>query len=450
MQGQSESDVQNAIVERLASMGIRTKLMQGGRCVLASMRFEPAPLETLTGELEVSEVVFATVGRDKIKCLRPQPLFQLPLIQIADCRNSTSIEARIRHAWQKRLTLLRSAASWLEQSGAARVERSADGTALRIPVAGEDRRLWGQVEEARKIILPSGGPLAGVTLRAPGDRVLEVDPNIHSSVDLEIAVTTRLEELARMDARLRDDERRNAMRSAKSPRIDARVQRKHRIMLVGPRITREHRCIDSLRLRNYDVFLANDQTEAAEFFDRMSPELVIADMNLGRSDGIELVPTLQSLVGIEDLPILLVDTHAREPAREAARRAGAAGYLTYPIDVAGIARRLQSIVGEPRRRRFTRFPQQLSVQIGGSPQPCTATHLGRGGLFLRTHHELEPRSLHNCEIELDEIGQTLRVQAQVLYTISMRNLHGVGTRFHGFQPDHEPLLIEYLRNISAS
>ena len=48
-----------------------------------------------THALQIDHITFSTVGRDRIKCLKPRALFQLPLLRIISCRDATGIEAEI-------------------------------------------------------------------------------------------------------------------------------------------------------------------------------------------------------------------------------------------------------------------------------------------------------------------------------------------------------------------
>jgi CheY-like chemotaxis protein len=300
------------------------------------------------------------------------------------------------------------------------------------------------------VILPGRGPLSGIALERAGDRVHQVEPGIHTAADLDISVSNRIDELIRIDQRREAERRRQAPREAEALLGRSAQRRTHRVLLVGPQIAKERRCIDSLKLRSYEVDTATTQQEALSVFEHSSPELVIADMSLGRSEGIELIPALRAIAGIEQLPVILVDTHKRPARRQAAQRAGAAGYLAHPVNVSGIAARLEKLVGEPKRRRYTRYPQQLSARLTGTGKPCTATMLGRGGMFLNTRDELPTSSLHEIRISLHEIGRSVNVEAEVLYQLNTagHDHRGAGLRFHAF-PDttEESLLIDYLQEL---
>lgn len=441
----NEETEQARILRRLEAMGVRARLVPGGRCILASMQATTRSLETLNGTLLLNEIVFATVGRNHIKCLRPQALFVLPLIRILDCNNITTLEGRIHAAWARHMKDLQSAESWLRDVGAD-FNAGASGAVLNVSLNSEGKSVKAQVTQPRKVILPSHGPLSGVTLLRAEDRVMDIDPCVDSGVDLEIDIANRFEELASLDKRLKEDVRRSAMARAVpsfAPTPQA-AERGFRILLVGEHLSKERSCIDSLRLRNYEVATARSLKEAIELYDRISPELIMADVSLGRSEGIELIPSLRSVVGIEEIPVILVDHHRRGARRQAAQQAGAIGYLTYPIDISRIADQLEATIKKPKRRRFTRYTQQLAIRIEGSTMASTAIVIGRGGIMIRTDERFALNSVRSCDLSLPAVGKHLEFEAEVLYKVNTPGSSGVGVRFQDMPAAHETELINYL------
>ena len=442
----SNESNQARVSRRLEAMGIRVRPLPGGRCVLASMRSSGRPLETLNGSLPFSEFVFSTVGHDRIKCLRPQALFMLPIVRMTNCTDAESLEARILGAWASYMQELRSAEDWLRGLGVD-VNAASNGAMLNVAIAGECQAVKVQVNQPRKVILPSDGPLSGVTLMRPEDRILEIDPCVDSAVDFEIIITSRLDELSSMDKRLKEEQRRKAMWDSAdltATNHERASDRPLRILLVGQRLATERSCIDSLRLRKYEVEIARSLNEAVDLYNHISPELVIADVNLGRSDGIELIAALRTVVGIEEIPVILVDDHRRSKRRAAAQQAGAIGYLTYPIQVAKISQRLEEIIERPKRRRFTRYPQRTAVKIQGSIAHSTAVTIGRGGMMIHTDDNFSINSIHSCDLVLSELGRNLQLDAEVLYRVNGSGRRGVGFRFQSMTAENEASLIEYL------
>ncbi len=443
------------VLERLEAMGIKARLMNGERCVLASMRLGAQPFDTLDGQVRIANAVFATVGADRIKCLRPRALFQLPLLRIIDCRDAMSIEARIRVAWQSHISKLRETRTWLSRLGVD-VETDEQQSILTFPLSGEDVGARATSIEPRKVILPSRGPLSGVTLGRPEDRTMSATAAFDSSVDLEIAISNRMAELRHMDHRMAEERRHAAMRAAppdlsSSGFTEKRRAKGHqpRLMLVGSNLIQDRACIESLRLRGYDVLTARTQVAALGLLDQVSPELVMVDVQLGRSEGIEMIPALRTASGIEELPVVLVDTHRRTARREAAQRVGAAGYLVQPIDVPRIAKRLERMIIEPKRRRFTRYARRIPVNSEEARVAWMATSVGRGGMFIVTEQDLPTHSVHTCQLNLAELGRTVHVDAEVLYRANAAGDtgRGIGVRFQRFHDGGEPLFIRYLSSL---
>jgi len=443
---------QHAILNRLEAMGLKARFMGGGRCVLASMPVSEEPFETLDEPLHFDEVVFSTVGQDRAKFLWPRLFFQLPLLRIAGCADAAAIEARLRLAWNQYLGELRASQQWLSGIGADALS-SEGGSLLSTSVAGEGRPARAYVRSPRQVILPGRGALSGIALQRLEDRIHQIEPGIHSSADLDISISNRIDELLRLDKRRAAQRRQTALRDVEGALDRSAQRRSHRLLLVGPQISKDRRCIDSLKLRGYEVEAAATQQEALGLFAHSSPELVIADMNLGRSEGIDLIPAVRDVAGIEELPVILVDSHKRPSRREAAQRAGATGYLAHPVDVSSIAARLEKMVSEPRRRRYTRYPQKLAARLSGTENRCTATMLSRCGMFIHTRDELPSRNLYELRLSLYEIGETIDVEAEALYQLNTagHDHRGVGLRFHSFRSaSEESLLIDYLQGLEQS
>lgn len=438
---------QETVIRRLTGMGLDVEPMPGGRCVLARMRLQRNLFETTTHPIRIEEVTLASIGTDGAKCVAPRALFQLPIMRIRDCRDATAIEARIHLTWQRHISQLEDVERWLLSIGKGSLTEE-DRSVVGFSLEGEADDVRARMIDPHRVILPARGPLSGIAIRRADDRILAVDRSVESGVELEIQIHNRLEELARLDSRLAQQNRREALDEEAAVGLSPESERRPTVLVVGPRATRERTCIESLRLRGYRVETAPGEREAIATFDRCSPELVLADVGLGRSEGIDLIQSLRQVPGIEEVPVILIDDRKRDDRREAARRMGAAGYLVYPIDVARIAERLSKIVQSPRRRRFTRYPRRLPVQIPGRSEPLLTDSIGRGGMFLATEDELPTDFLPGCQLGLPEIGTHLQVEAEVLYRAhaGSQARPGVGVRFHAFPNEDEPVLIEYLRS----
>jgi len=70
---------------------------------------------------------------------------------------------------------------------------------------------------------------------------------------------------------------------------------------------------------------ASTATEAMELISEHKPDLVVVDISLGVSSGIDLIKTIRSTY--DDLPVLVVSMHDESLYVERSLRAGAMGYV---------------------------------------------------------------------------------------------------------------------------
>jgi two-component system chemotaxis response regulator CheY len=440
---------QKLVLRRLERLGIAAEFLPGRRSVIATLPLGSAPFTTLEGPRYFDQVRFATVGPQQIKCLEPLPFFYLPLVNIVGCTDAAQIEQKIRASWSARTESLRKTRESLLRLGVA-AESEQGGALLAFGIGVDDDSARARCSRPGQAVLPARGPLSGRPLRRLEDRLFAVDPGHGSAVELEIAITSRLEQLARAEER-RDDRRRLALaeeRNRTKPRIDGR---RNRVLLVGPHLAADRSFAEGLRIRGYEVVRTRTATEALAAFDSRSFEVVFSDTNLGRCEGIELIPAIHTLAGIQQMPIVLVDDRMRPQRRQASREMGAAGYLVHPVEVSRIAPGLARMLDTPKRRRFERYPRRLAVHWGGAADAGFTTAIGRMGMFVCTDRNSPTQTLERCELSLPEIGKTLRLEVEALYRLpaAPAGSPGLGLRFHSFPDDNESTLINYLCTLGS-
>jgi DNA-binding response OmpR family regulator len=327
------------------------------------------------------------------------------------------------------------------------------GSVLAFPVPGEAPNTRVLMQRIGEAILPSSGPLSGISLESPSDRVLEVGEGLDSGTDLDCLVGVRIEELKQRAQTLQSQtrERRRKHASAVSvPEgpVPTNTGNHHRakVLLVGSRILEDAALRKELTRHGFLAATACSETEALIRLAGMTPDLVISQYGLGRSDGATLVQATRALPGIERIPIVLLDETHHSSRRDAARAVGAAGYMIDPIDRNRFVTRLRAVVQSPGNRRFTRYSQRLVARIEDSEIRCLATEVGRGGIFIATDEEVEENAEMNCEVSLPELGRALQFGGEVLYRNESQGNQpkGFGVRFCEISSEDETSLIEYL------
>jgi DNA-binding response OmpR family regulator len=412
-------------------------------CAVATLPLGPEPFETPAGPLPIEEARIASVGTDRIKCLAPEALFHLPILSIRGCSTSSDLEACIRRAWKERRAEVTRTEAWLDALGAT-ARPLAEGAALEIPLGLEDESARGIAFRPGRIVLPGRGPLSGIPLHRASDRVQHADPACTSTADLEIAITTRLEELAREAGKRAHMRAAAAARSRPTPKQDDR--RSHSVLLVGPKLGADRVLAESLKLRGHRVHGVPSLHDALGSFMNHSFELVLVDAVLNRVEGTELIPALETLPGVARVPLLMVDDQLRGQRRKTARNLGAAGYLVRPVSLERIEKQLQQLLDTPRHRRFERYPERLAVRFAGGTLGAHTAMIGRGGMGLRCETSPSLHELDRFEISLPDTRDVVRVEAEVVYEEPLpgRSAHEVGLRFEAFPSDDERTLISWL------
>jgi two-component system, chemotaxis family, chemotaxis protein CheY len=88
----------------------------------------------------------------------------------------------------------------------------------------------------------------------------------------------------------------------------------------------------TLTTAGYDVTVAKDGDEGLEHALAMAFDLVLTDQHMPGKTGVDLIALLRANPAYEATPILLLTTESGEPFKEAARAAGATGWIEKPLD----------------------------------------------------------------------------------------------------------------------
>jgi diguanylate cyclase (GGDEF)-like protein len=99
-----------------------------------------------------------------------------------------------------------------------------------------------------------------------------------------------------------------------------------------------------LDLEGYRVIEAGDGEEAMQLYPRVRPDLVLLDARLPRQDGFTTCRQMLALPQAHRTPVLMITSLADEISVERAFRAGAADYITKPINFGVLRRRVTRLL----------------------------------------------------------------------------------------------------------
>jgi CheY-like chemotaxis protein len=101
-----------------------------------------------------------------------------------------------------------------------------------------------------------------------------------------------------------------------------------------------------LRLQGFDVREANDGQDALACLAEFRPELVLTDLMMPVMGGLELISRLHASPETANIPVVAITADATNQAEEQARRAGAADFITKPVDLPELLERLRNLMPE--------------------------------------------------------------------------------------------------------
>jgi two-component system, OmpR family, KDP operon response regulator KdpE len=134
---------------------------------------------------------------------------------------------------------------------------------------------------------------------------------------------------------------------------------KQRILVVDdePQITRVLR--RSLTTHGYDVRVATDGLAALQTFGDWPPDLVVTDLSMPHTDGLQLCRNLRA---VSQVPIIVLSVRGEEKTKVQALDAGADDYVTKPFGMDELLARIRAAL----RRAGTAKPEDAApiLEVG--------------------------------------------------------------------------------------
>lgn len=116
-----------------------------------------------------------------------------------------------------------------------------------------------------------------------------------------------------------------------------------RILVVDDSSTVRKLIIYILGKQNYDTVEAGDGIEALEKLALNQIDLIIADLNMPRMDGLELIRIIRESPSYEQIPIIMLTTETDEAEKKEALKRGANIYLIKPMPPVMLLDKIKSL-----------------------------------------------------------------------------------------------------------
>lgn len=100
-----------------------------------------------------------------------------------------------------------------------------------------------------------------------------------------------------------------------------------------------------IREAGYDVIEARDGQDALAKLNNSPVDMVITDLNMPVMNGIELTKSLRSIATYKFIPIIFLTTESQVQKKEAAKEAGATGWIVKPFKPEQLLKVVKKVLG---------------------------------------------------------------------------------------------------------
>ena len=101
----------------------------------------------------------------------------------------------------------------------------------------------------------------------------------------------------------------------------------------------------TLKGAGYEVIEASDGQEGLEKAKMKTVDMVLADQNMPRMDGLTMIKNLRALPNYRSVPILMLTTESGDAMKQQGKAAGATGWLVKPFDPAKLLEVTKKVIG---------------------------------------------------------------------------------------------------------
>lgn len=120
---------------------------------------------------------------------------------------------------------------------------------------------------------------------------------------------------------------------------------KRKVLLVEDNPQNRYLITFLLQKSGYEVVIAEDGEEAVEAVPQHRPDVILMDVQLPKIDGYEATRRIKSDERFSAIPVLALTAHSMKGDRTKALEAGCDDYITKPVDIDVLLRRIEEVLG---------------------------------------------------------------------------------------------------------
>jgi two-component system chemotaxis response regulator CheY len=119
------------------------------------------------------------------------------------------------------------------------------------------------------------------------------------------------------------------------------------ILAVDDSASLRQMVVFTLKKAGYNVIEAVDGQDGFDLAKVNQIDLVLADQNMPRMDGLTLVKSLRATTQFRNTPILMLTTESSDAMKAAGKAAGATGWMVKPFDPVKLVEVVGKVIGAP-------------------------------------------------------------------------------------------------------
>ncbi|MGH2344336.1 MAG: response regulator [Chloroflexota bacterium] len=132
-----------------------------------------------------------------------------------------------------------------------------------------------------------------------------------------------------------------------------------RVLVVEDQPLNMELAVAILENNGYEVWTASDAKECLTVLQKDRPDIILMDIQLPGTDGLELTRMLRADPATQDLLIVAMTAHAMEEDAARVRAAGCDGYLIKPIQTRLLAQQITGFLAQKTGAASQTMPESM-------------------------------------------------------------------------------------------
>jgi len=207
-----------------------------------------------------------------------------------------------------------------------------------------------------------------------------------------------------------------------------------------------------LQRLDYNIHTMKSAEDVLTFLDVAQPDLLLTEIALAGSDGVELLRKIKRSPATHSLPVIVLTSSKDPMVKEACQRESCTNYLLKPVEPEVLYASIQKVT-ETTPRQYIRLATSLNVMVGEGREAEESviknyiTALSEQGMFVNTEHPIPVGMAIPVTIFLET--NRIKVEGMVLYSFDRGKgplrTAGMGIKFVRIGSEDQVLIRQFIR-----